>query len=260
MGRSIPHGRRTATSLPITVGSSATTNRRSQSQVLNVTPNGIRRGPSGSRGEVWLPTAQEIFTHWLRTAPSIRTLDAAGFPVQGDYGNAFIKDVERKQQPSGDGLLRHGQHRRRIEWRCGSRIGRSDAAARSDGAQTGAVRQLAVGAGKDGHLYVVNRSNMGKFSMSNNAIWEDMPVLYPGGVWATPAYLQETVYYGSVGAPLKAFGIQQALLGRPPTSSRRAELGYPGTDPRCPPMDRAMALFGPFENSQPARVARVCCR
>jgi hypothetical protein len=111
---------------------------------------------------------------------------------------------------------------------------------------------LAVGAGKDGHLYVVNRSNMGKFSMSNNAIWEDMPGALPGGVWATPAYFQETVYYGSVGAPLKAFGIQQALLGTTPTSQTSVSFGYPGTAPAVSANGSGNGIVWAVENSQPA--------
>ena len=38
----------------------------------------------------------------------------------------------------------------------------------------GTVRHLAVGAGKDGNLYVVNRDNMGKFSSVGNNIWQEL--------------------------------------------------------------------------------------
>ena len=38
----------------------------------------------------------------------------------------------------------------------------------------GVVRHLAVGAGKDGHLYVVNRDDLGKFSAAGNNIWQDL--------------------------------------------------------------------------------------
>jgi hypothetical protein len=117
---------------------------------------------------------------------------------------------------------------------------------------TGVVRQLAVGAGKDGHLYVVNRSNMGKFSMSNNAIWEDMPGVLPGGVWATPAYFQGAVYYGSVGAPLKAFGIEQALLGKTPTSQTSVSFGYPGTAPAVSADGTSNGIIWAVQNSTPA--------
>jgi hypothetical protein len=117
---------------------------------------------------------------------------------------------------------------------------------------TGVVRQLAVGAGKDGHLYVINRANMGKFSMSNNAIWEDMTTALPGGVWATPAYFQGTVYYGDVGSTLKAFAIQHALLGTTPASQTSMSFGYPGTSPAVSANGSSNGIVWAVENSTPA--------
>ena len=38
----------------------------------------------------------------------------------------------------------------------------------------GTVRQLAVGAGKDGNMYVVDRNNMGKFTSVGNNIWQQL--------------------------------------------------------------------------------------
>ncbi len=220
-----------------------------QSQVLNVTPNGSEGAIWQSGGGLAADSAGNIYA-LVANGTFDTTLDAAGFPVQGDYGNAFIKvssatslqvtdyfDMDNTvAESNGDVDLGSG----------GAMLlpDQTDA--------TGAVRQLAVGAGKDGHLYVVNRSNMGKFSMSNNAIWEDMPGALPGGVWATPAYFQETVYYGSVGAPLKAFGIQQALLGTTPTSQTSVSFGYPGTAPAVSANGSGNGIVWAVENSQPA--------
>ena len=38
----------------------------------------------------------------------------------------------------------------------------------------GTTRHLAVGAGKDGNIYVVNRDSMGHFSRSGNNIWQQL--------------------------------------------------------------------------------------
>ena len=76
----------------------------------------------------------------------------------------------------------------------------------------GTVRHLAVGAGKDGNIYVVNRDNMGKFSSVGNNIWQELDGVLGGGVWATPAYFNFSVYYGPQGGSLRAFSVTNALL------------------------------------------------
>jgi hypothetical protein len=220
-----------------------------QSQVLNVTPNGSEGAIWQAGGGMAADSTGNIYA-LVANGTFDTTLDASGFPVQGDYGNAFIKlsgtsslqvtdyfDMDNTvAESNGD-----------VDLGSGGPMLLPD---QTDSA--GAVRQLAVGAGKDGHLYVVNRSNMGKFSMSNNAIWEDMPGALPGGVWATPAYFQGTVYYGDVGGTLKAFGIQQALLGKTPTSQTSVSFGYPGTAPAVSANGASNGIVWAVQNAQPA--------
>jgi Immunoglobulin I-set domain len=220
-----------------------------QSQVLNITPNGSEGAIWQSGGGMAADSAGNIFA-LVANGTFDTTLDAAGFPIQGDYGNAFIKlssattlqvtdyfDMDNTvAESNGD-----------VDLGSGGPMLLPD---QTD--STGVVRQLAVGAGKDGHLYVVNRSNMGKFSMSNNAIWEDMPGALPGGVWATPAYFQGTVYYGDVGGTLKAFGIQQAMLGKTPTSQTSVSFGYPGTAPAVSANGSSDGIIWAVQNSSPA--------
>src|SRR5271157_513676 len=56
----------------------------------------------------------------------------------------------------------------------------------SDG--SGHIMHLAVGAGKDSNLYVVNRDSMRKVSDNNNNIYQELVGTLPGGIWAMPAY------------------------------------------------------------------------
>jgi len=52
----------------------------------------------------------------------------------------------------------------------------------------GTVHHLAVGAGKDQNIYVVNRDSMGKYSAQNNtALYQEIAAPI-GGVWSMPAY------------------------------------------------------------------------
>jgi hypothetical protein len=220
-----------------------------QTQVLNVTPNGTQGALWSSGGGMAADTTGNIFA-LVANGTFDTNLDASGFPLQGDYGNAFIKlstatslqvadyfDMDNTVTESGkDQDLGSG--------------GPMLLPDQTD--STGIVRQLAVGAGKDEHLYVINRADMGKFSMSNNAIWEDMPGVLPGGVWATPAYFQGTVYYGDVGGTLKAFGLQHALLGTTPTSQTSMSFAYPGTSPAVSANGSSNGIVWAVENSDPA--------
>jgi Immunoglobulin domain len=220
-----------------------------QTQVLNVTPNGSEGALWSSGGGMAADSTGNIYA-LVANGTFDTTLDTGGFPSQGDYGNAFIKlstanplqvtdyfDMDNTvAESNGD-----------IDFGSGAPMLLPD---QTD--STGVVRQLAVGAGKDGHLYVINQADMGKFSMSNNAIWEDMPGALPGGVWSTPAYFQGTVYYGDVGGTLKAFGLQHALLATTPTSQTSMTFGYPGTAPAVSANGSSNGIVWAVENSQPA--------
>jgi len=220
-----------------------------QSQVLNVTPNGSEGAIWQAGGGMAADSAGNIYA-LVANGTFDTTLDASGFPLQGDYGNAFIKLSSASTLQVTDYF---DMDNTVAESNGDVDLGSGGAMLLPDQTDsTGVVRQLAVGAGKDGHLYVVNRSNMGKFSMSNNAIWEDMPGALPGGIWATPAYFQGTVYYGDVGGTLKAFGIQQALLGKTPTSQTSISFAYPGTAPAVSANGSSNAIVWAVQNSNPA--------
>jgi hypothetical protein len=97
---------------------------------------------------------------------------------------------------------------------------------------TGTVQHLLVGAGKDGNIYVVSRDHMGEFSQNTNNIWQELDgALGPDGIWGSPAYFNNTVYYGQKKGTLKAFSVSNARLSTSPTSQSSTVFGYPGTSP-----------------------------
>jgi len=121
----------------------------------------------------------------------------------------------------------------------------------------GVTRQLAVGAGKDQAIYLVDRSNMGKFNAANdNAVYQKLSGALPGGVWAMPAYFTGTLYYGSVGNPLKAFPFQSARLSSS-SSQSTVSFAYPGTTPSISANASANAIVWAAENGNPA-VLHAC--
>jgi hypothetical protein len=109
-----------------------------------------------------------------------------------------------------------------------------------------------VGAGKDGNIYVVNRDSMGKFSATANAIWQQLTGVLPGGIWSTPAYYNGTLYYGNVGATLKAFIMTNAMLSGTPQSQSPSQFAYPGTAPAVSANGVTNGIVWAHENSDPA--------
>jgi len=122
----------------------------------------------------------------------------------------------------------------------------------------GAVRHLAVGAGKDGNIYLVNRDSMGKFSASGNNIWQQLTHVIGdgtgnvGGVWSTPAYFNHTVYFGVKGGNLSAFAISNALLSTSVSSYSAVNFFYPGASPAVSANGSSNGIVWAHQNTNPA--------
>jgi hypothetical protein len=74
----------------------------------------------------------------------------------------------------------------------------------------------------------------------------------PGGVFASPAYFNNNVYYGDVGGSLKAFGITSAKLSTSPTSQTSMQFSYPGASPVVSANGTANGIVWALENTTPA--------
>lgn len=101
--------------------------------------------------------------------------------------------------------------------------------------QTGAAApNLVVVGGKDGKIYLVNRSSMGKFNPSTNSNVETVPLGNPeptNGLFAAPATLGSRIYVGEVNEPLELFTFSNGLLSTAPTAQTSNVFLYPGTSP-----------------------------
>ena len=219
-----------------------------QTSVLNITPN-------GNEGAIWMAGAglaadNSGNIYFLDANGDFdMTLNASGFPSNGDFGNAFMK-----LSTSGGGLAVADYFEMDNE---ASENG-SDTDLGSGGALVlpdlsdgnGNTLHLAVGAGKDSNLYVVNRDSMGKFSAANNSsIYQELPGKVPGGVFAAPAYFNNTVYYGSVGSPILAFTITNAKLSTSAMAQTVNSFGYPGATPSISANGSSNGIVWAVENS-----------
>ncbi len=110
-----------------------------------------------------------------------------------------------------------------------------------------------MGAGKDSNIYVVNRDNMGKFNPNNDgAIYQEIDGALPGGVWSSPAYFNNTVYYCDTGETLKAFPISNAMLATTPSSQTGNTFIYPGATPTVSANQTSNAIVWAVANTNPA--------
>jgi len=92
------------------------------------------------------------------------------------------------------------------------------------------TRHLAVVAGKDGMMFVVDRDNMGQYSAIANNVYQ---VFASNGHenFSSPIHFDGRVYIGPSGMPLQAFTVTQAKLSGSPTSQTAFVFGSNGTVP-----------------------------
>ncbi|HEX8764327.1 MAG TPA: hypothetical protein VF740_04165 [Candidatus Acidoferrum sp.] len=93
---------------------------------------------------------------------------------------------------------------------------------------SGTTRHLAVGAGKDGNLYVLNRDNLGQFNSANNNVYQQF-TLSSGENHSSPVFFNNTVYVGPTNSALKAFPVSNAKLATSPSSQSAHIFGGNGT-------------------------------
>lgn len=220
-----------------------------QTSVIDVTPN-------GNEGAIWMTgtglaadsSGGIYFLDGNGTFDT--TLNSQGFPNNGDYGNSFIR-LSAGQLAVTDYFAMYNTVQ---ESGADEDLGSGGAIVLPDLTDNNQqVHHLALGAGKDGNIYVVNRDNMGKFNSSNNhQIYQEVSGALPGGVWSKPSYFNNTVYYGSVGQPLKAFAITNAMLASSPSSQTATAFVYPGTTPVISAHGTSNAIVWAVENASTA--------
>ncbi len=232
-----------------------------QTSVLNLTPNGPSTPHYGDgEGAVWMSGAglagdtqgNIFFLDANGTFDS--TLNTNGFPSSGDFGNSFMK-----VSTTGNVLAAadyFAAYNLQSESDADQDLGSGGAMLLPDQTDAnGAVRHLAVGAGKDTNIYVVNRDNMGKFNASsNNAIYQEIPDALSGGAWSMATLFNNTVYYAGVGDHLKAFPITNALLATTPAAESANTFAYPGATPSVSSNGSQNGIVWAIENQSGAGV------
>jgi hypothetical protein len=220
-----------------------------QTAVLNLTPN-------GNEGSIWqagggLASGGSGIFFLDANGTFDTTLNSKGFPTKGDYGNGFIKVAlgannklgvadyfemfNTVQESDGDEDLGSG--------------GVIVLPAMKDSG--GTTRNLAVGAGKDSNIYIVDRTNMGKFSSNSDNIYQEIDGVLGGGMWSVPAYFNGSLYFGPQSNNLLQFSFTQAKLSTSPVSKSSASFGYPGSSPSVSANGKINGIVWAIEHAGP---------
>jgi hypothetical protein len=217
-----------------------------QTSVLNLVPN-------GNEGGIWMagtaPAADSAGNLFfiIGNGTFDTTLNASGFPVNGNCGNCFVKLSTSAGLKLSDYFTPHNtvaESNADTDFGSGGGILMLDVTDSS-----GNTRHLAVGAGKDALIYVVDRDAMGKFNAGTDQIYQEISGQLGGGVYSMPAFFNNTVYYGAVGDALKAFPVATAKLAAAPSSQSTHHFGYPGTTPSVSANGTTNGIVWAIENS-----------
>lgn len=216
--------------------------------VLNLTPN-------GNEGAMWMsgaaPAADSNGNIFLLDGNGTMdtSFNGSGFPAHGDFGNCFCKIATYGGLRVADYFELSNtipESNSDTDLGSGAALVLPDL---SDG--TGNTLHLAMGAGKDGNIYLVNRDNMGKFDPNANHIHQELHGAI-AGAWSMAAYFNHTVYYATGDDVLKAFTINNGLLSGSPTSRANNSLPYPGATPSISANGTSNGIVWVVGNSDPA--------
>jgi hypothetical protein len=188
----------------------------SQVAALNVAVGSNDKGPA-----IWMagngPAADAAGNVYLITANGVfdTVLNGNGFPSNGDFGNSILKlslsgsslQVADYFTPYNTAALSDADE----DLGSGGELVLPDL---TDAG--GKVRHLVAGAGKTGIVYLADRDSMGKFSPTQNNVYQQVSL--SNDVFSSPAYFNKTLYYCPIGGPVVAYPISQAQLASAPSS------------------------------------------
>jgi len=218
-----------------------------QSAVFNDEPSGAQGANQGGAA-FWSsnsgPAADAAGYIYAMTGNGIfdSNLTAAGFPAGNDYGNSILK----LSPPAANTLSvldyftmfnTASESAGDVDLGSGGLMLLPDL---TDGG--GAARHLAIGAGKDRNIYLVDRDALGKFnSAGDNNAYQALLNAFPensaagcaglfgsSGVYGAPVYFNGIVYFGSSGDVIRGYRIAGARLPAQASMSTAVPFCYPG--------------------------------
>ncbi|HEV2946003.1 MAG TPA: VCBS repeat-containing protein [Gemmataceae bacterium] len=213
--------------------------------VFNATPNGGLGGIWQSGGRLDADAAGNLYFE-TGNGTFDTTLNASGLPVNGDYGDSFVKLApDPSSTPTNQNI--NGWGLKAVDYftpfdqnnlnNADLDLGSGGPVLLPDSAGSATHPHLLVGAGKQGRIYLVDRDNMGHFHAGVDQIVQETPNGTISGSFDTPAFFNGTLYYvggSNTGNPDdvgKTFSISNAAITAMPTSQGPDTFAYPGSTP-----------------------------
>jgi len=179
--------------------------------VFNTTPNGIGGADGGIWGGGGAPAVDSGGDLYVATGNGIFD-QSAGLSLENDYGDSVLRvhpfsgstangvnlNLIDYFTPDDQSCLAGGD----IDLGAGAPVILPDQTA------VGVPPHLLVEIGKEGVVYLVDRDNMGHLQLndcsgSNSQIVQSFPGA--GGLWGTPSFWQNGLYYAGAGYPMTVF-------------------------------------------------------
>lgn len=182
-----------------------------QTSVLNFAPS--KSGPGGGAAALWMsgagPAADSQGFIYVETANGLFDikLNSRGFPFLGNFGNAAVKIKPGVGSPMA--IVDYFTMTNTAEESDGDIDLGSGAPVVVD--VLGAP-PLVVASGKDTNMYLLNRDNLGKWDANNNHIYQELDGALDYGMFAAPAFFNNTLYFGPEYGNLTAWRFNGAYL------------------------------------------------
>jgi hypothetical protein len=226
------------------IGYSATT--LALTAVFNADPNGSDAGIWESGGGLAVDSSGDLYFE-TGNGTFDTTPNAAGFPIDGDYGDSFVKVAPDSSTPADPNI--NGWGLKVVDY-----FTPSDQATLNDvdedlgsggpmllpaSAGDTAHPNLLIGAGKEGTIYLIDCDNMGHYDPNgDHVVQESAPGTigtstpgFIGGEFGTAAYFDGSFYYGGIGDHIKQFSVADAAFNAIPASESPNAIAYPGATP-----------------------------
>ncbi len=207
--------------------------------VFNTTPNGIGGADGGiwggggapaidSGGDVYVATGNGIFDQ------------SAGLSLENDYGDSVLRLRPFSGSTANGVNLNLVDYFTPDDQSClagnDTDLGAGTPILLPDQTAAGVPPHLLVEVGKEGVVYLVNRDNMGHLQLNdcsglNSQIVQSFPGA--GGLWGTPSFWQNGLYYAGAGYPMTVFSFSTStgLFSTSAASQSANAFNFPDASP-----------------------------